>query len=69
MFTDGVTEAMNAAGEMYGQKRLRAVLEPLREAATVTGVGDGIRVDVARFVGEAEPADDLTLLVLRWNGP
>jgi hypothetical protein len=28
---------------------------------------DTIRADVAAFVGEAEPADDLTLLVLRWT--
>jgi hypothetical protein len=27
-----------------------------------------VRADVARFVGGAEPSDDLTLLCLRWRG-
>jgi adenylate cyclase len=69
LITDGVTEAMNAAGEMYGQKRLRAVLERLRDAPSVGYVGEAVRGDVAAFVGAAEPADDLTLLVLRWTAP
>jgi adenylate cyclase len=69
LFTDGITEAMNAAGQLYGRERLRAVLEAVRAAPTVRAVGEAIRTDVARFVGSAEPADDLTLLVLRWTGP
>jgi adenylate cyclase len=68
MVTDGVTEAMNAAGELYGSERLRAVLERVRAAPAVEAVGEAIRADVARFVGGAEPADDLSLLVLRWKG-
>jgi len=27
-----------------------------------------VRADVGRFVGAAEPSDDLTLICLRWNG-
>jgi adenylate cyclase len=69
VFTDGITEAMNEAGHLYGRDRLRAVLEQMRTAPTVHAVGEAIRADVARFVGSAEPADDLTLLVLRWTGP
>jgi len=33
VLTDGVTEAMNAAGEFYGVARLHAVLKPLSSAA------------------------------------
>jgi CHASE2 domain-containing sensor protein/serine phosphatase RsbU (regulator of sigma subunit) len=69
LVTDGVTEAMNAAGELYGHERLRGVLERVRGTASAEAVGEAIRADVARFVGDAEPADDLTLLVLRWKGP
>jgi hypothetical protein len=29
---------------------------------------EGLRADVQRFVDGAEAADDLTILVLRWNG-
>jgi serine phosphatase RsbU (regulator of sigma subunit)/CHASE2 domain-containing sensor protein len=67
--SDGVTEAMNAAGELYGAGRLREAIERERHAETPAALENAIRADVARFVGGAEAADDLTLLVLRWNGP
>lgn len=67
--SDGVTEAMNASGELYGAARLRGALLRSRNAETPAAFVDAIRADVARFVGDAEAADDLTLLVLRWNGP
>jgi adenylate cyclase len=64
-----VTEAMNPAGELYGAGRLRDALERARNAENPAALVDAIRSDVAQFVGAAEAADDLTLLVLRWNGP
>jgi serine phosphatase RsbU (regulator of sigma subunit) len=67
--SDGVTEAMNSAGELYGAGRLRQVLERSRDAKNPAALVDTIRSDIAQFVGGAETADDLTLLVLRWNGP
>jgi serine phosphatase RsbU (regulator of sigma subunit) len=66
--TDGVTEAMNAAGELYGAARLRTVLESLPRSADPQAVLATVRVDVGRFVGSAEPSDDLTLMCLRWGG-
>jgi adenylate cyclase len=68
LFTDGVTEAINAAGELYGHARLRAVLDRARGAASMAVVGEAIRDDVQEFVAGAEVADDLALLILRWNG-
>ena len=67
--SDGVTEAMNPAGELYGAARLRGALESARRAENPKALVDAIRANVAQFVGGAEAADDLTLLVLRWNGP
>ncbi len=66
--TDGVTEAMNAAGELYGAARLRAVLDALPAAAGPGELLAAVRADVGRFVGAAEASDDLTLLCVRWNG-
>jgi len=66
--TDGVTEAMNAAHELYGAARLRAVLEALPAAVAPSEVLAAVRADVGRFVGSAEASDDLTLLCVRWNG-
>jgi serine phosphatase RsbU (regulator of sigma subunit)/CHASE2 domain-containing sensor protein len=67
--SDGVTEAMNPARELYGAARLRDALERARNVENPAALVDAIRADVAQFVGGAEAADDLTLLVLRWNGP
>ncbi len=67
--SDGVTEAMNPAGELYGAARLRDALERAQSAENPAALVNAIRADIARFVGGAEAADDLTLLVLRWNGP
>jgi serine phosphatase RsbU (regulator of sigma subunit) len=66
--SDGVTEAMNAAGQLYGVERLEAALRRSRQADGPQALVDAIKADVALFVGGAEVADDLTLLVLRWNG-
>ena len=68
LVTDGVTEAMNPSGELYGAGRLRRVLDALPADAAPDAVIAAVRADVGRFVGEAEPSDDLTLLCLRWHG-
>ena len=65
--TDGITEAMNPRGELYGAARLKALLAGLGSAAPdaiVTALGN----DVREFAGTAEQSDDLTLLCIRWNG-
>ena len=66
LITDGITEAMNGAGELYGNDRLAAVL-----ARTGSGPDDivvRLRADVLDFVADAEPSDDLTLLAIRYHG-
>lgn len=67
--SDGVTEAMNEAGELYGAQRLERALMRNANAESPAEIVDAIKAEVSRFVGKAEVADDLTLLVLRWNGP
>lgn len=67
LVSDGVTEAMNPAGELYGAKRLSQALERSRDAQSPAALVSAIRADLARFVAGAEAADDITLLVLRWN--
>ena len=67
--TDGVTEAMNARGELYGAERLQEVLNRQREEASPAAILTEVRDDVSRFVGDTEQSDDLTMLCLRWIGP
>jgi adenylate cyclase len=69
VISDGVTEAMNRSGDLYGTERLKGVLERQGGVASPTTIAAAIKADVSRFVENAEVADDLTLLVLRWDGP
>jgi len=68
--TDGINEAMDEAGNLYGNERLDRLLAalPATAAATPAAVVQAVRDDVRLHVGKAEPSDDLTLLVLRWDG-
>ena len=68
LYTDGVTEAMNAGGELYGRQRLFAVLTAARALSDSVKLVNAMRDDVREFVGVTERSDDLTILVLRWNG-
>jgi serine phosphatase RsbU (regulator of sigma subunit)/CHASE2 domain-containing sensor protein len=68
--TDGVTEAMNRSSELYGSARVLEILPQLATAdARALDVVKGLRADVDAFAAGAEPADDLTILALRWRGP
>ena len=69
LVTDGVTEAMNDSGKLYGRTRLATVLSRLGDATSASQVGEALRSDVESFVAGAERADDMAILVLRWIGP
>lgn len=64
LFSDGVTEARNPAGELFGTERLRTVLAA-HEQADAAALVTGVREAVAEFAGAGPPADDLTLFALR----
>jgi len=70
LMTDGVTEAQNPAGELYGHARVGAILRDMRCApANARALVDALHDDVLAFAAGAEAADDLTILALRWRGP
>jgi len=70
LVTDGVTEAQNAAEALYGNVRIEACLRELRDrGADPATIVAALRTDIAAFVGDCEASDDLSLIVLRWNGP
>jgi serine phosphatase RsbU (regulator of sigma subunit) len=65
MYTDGVTEATDPAGEEYTTSRLAPCLARCRGM----GLDDVIRTvgaEVAAFAGEAPQGDDITMLALRY---
>lgn len=62
-FTDGISEAMNVSGELFGEDRLREVLQQDGHP-TSAELRERVLADVRRFVGEAPQHDDMTLVVL-----
>lgn len=69
VLSDGVTEATNAQGDLFGAARVEAALASALDASRAPDVLAQMHARVAAFVGDAPKADDLTLLVLRWVGP
>ena len=67
VYTDGVPEANNAAGEMYGIERLEAALNRVADQSP-EGILRGVRADVDAFVAGAKQFDDLTMLCLEYRG-
>jgi phosphoserine phosphatase RsbU/P len=65
--TDGVTEAMNTQGALYGAGRLEAILRAAGHAPPAMMV-HMVTDDVHGFTGMAPKADDVTVLALRWFG-
>lgn len=63
--TDGVTEAMDSRGTLFGAQRLEGALAALPAGAPTAQVLTEVRNAVARFVGGAAPSDDITLLCLQ----
>ena len=66
LFTDGVTEA-RADGEMFGIERLMQLTTAVDRTELPAAVAS-LRDAVRGFEAGRPPADDLTLLLLRWNG-
>lgn len=69
LYTDGVTEAMDAEHRLYGRNRLCAVLKALPAATSCAGIIAAVREDLQAFGAVEMLADDITMLALRWHGP
>ncbi len=67
LYTDGITEAQNAAAEFFGRKRLREAVQRAGGASCVD-LHRAIQKAVLDFTAGAEQADDLTLVVVEYRG-
>ncbi|MDO5566930.1 MAG: SpoIIE family protein phosphatase, partial [Planctomycetia bacterium] len=68
LYTDGVTEAFNTENEMFGDERLRRLLEQTT-SETPQQLRDEVANSVKDFAGEAPQSDDITVLCVQYNGP
>jgi serine phosphatase RsbU (regulator of sigma subunit) len=63
LYSDGLTECMNESRELFGEARLKDVVEE-SAAHNAEEVRERILTAARQFQGLAEPHDDLTVLVL-----
>ncbi|MEO9629287.1 MAG: SpoIIE family protein phosphatase [Sulfitobacter sp.] len=64
LHTDGITEAENAAGEMYGLDRLSQSAHDHR-GLSAKGIAEAVIKDVKSHIGDYKVFDDITLVVLK----
>lgn len=62
MYSDGLTEAMNQAGELYGLARMQDQLLRMRATGSARAACEAVYRDVAAF--ECQNRDDRTLFIL-----
>jgi serine phosphatase RsbU (regulator of sigma subunit) len=64
-YTDGVSEAADASGEMFGEERLYALLGGLPASLTAEEIVNRVLEGVRAFLGGTEAGDDITVMALR----
>jgi sigma-B regulation protein RsbU (phosphoserine phosphatase) len=64
LFTDGISEAMNAEDDMFGENRLSTLIEDHADLP-FDELRERILREVRDFTGELGPHDDMTLILLR----
>ncbi|MBP5339430.1 MAG: SpoIIE family protein phosphatase [Prevotella sp.] len=64
MFTDGVTEATDAAFQEFGPDRLDNILRQQADASCQQII-EAVKTGIRDFVGNAEQSDDITMLVVK----
>jgi serine phosphatase RsbU (regulator of sigma subunit) len=64
LYTDGITEAMDRSGEMFGDASLARVLAG-HPGLGAAGIRERVLREVRAFVGDADPHDDMTMVVVK----
>lgn len=64
LYTDGLTEAFNLEGDMFGEERLLRALG-WQESVSADDMIKAVETALDDFAGNAPPSDDLTMLAVR----
>jgi sigma-B regulation protein RsbU (phosphoserine phosphatase) len=64
LFTDGVSEAFDPAGELFGDDRLLAHLEA-SDGGSASAITSGVLEAVRRHAAGARQSDDITVVCVR----
>ena len=64
LYTDGITEAMNAAGDLFGDGRLSRIIEEHGHLSSGE-LRERILREIEAFVGGADQHDDMTMILVK----
>lgn len=64
LYTGGVIEQQNPSGTLYGENSLKAIVDQ-KAYLDAKELAKAIEVDLARFAGGSEQAEDMTFIVLK----
>jgi len=64
LYTDGITEAQNDAGELFGLGRLCGIIGA-RHSESPREISDAVLREVTAFTDGAPPQDDMTMIVMK----
>ena len=67
LYTDGVTEAMNEDGELFGEERFAKVVSEM-DRSNLTDLNKQIIQAIGEFAGGAAQSDDITCLSILYDG-
>jgi serine phosphatase RsbU (regulator of sigma subunit) len=64
LYTDGISEATNCDGELFGEARVAEFVQSLPRPLEARDIGERLLAEVERHLGAVEAQDDRTLVVL-----
>ena len=67
LYTDGITEAKNEKGELYGDARLLALFNKKTYSCLVE-LHHFLKDDINRFIENAVQSDDITYITMKYHG-
>jgi sigma-B regulation protein RsbU (phosphoserine phosphatase) len=67
LYTDGVTEALDASDVFYSEERLGDLLKEVKDQSPEEIVRRVV-TDVRRHAGGVPQSDDVTVMAIRYNG-
>jgi sigma-B regulation protein RsbU (phosphoserine phosphatase) len=67
IYSDGITEAMNAQDELYGEERLVEVLQKVKTQSAIEII-DAVIAGARAHAGKHPQSDDMTILVVKRTG-
>ena len=67
LYTDGITEAKNESGDLFGSERLLNSFNQHARKGPIQ-IKEGIKRDLIEFTGSEEIDDDYTMVVVKFNG-